>query len=199
MHIEFVGVCAFGLDEDLVAFFVGEADDLVLDGRAIARTDALDRAVEQRRAVEVGEDDILCLLSGVGEVARALVGDEAVCHEGEGIEFFVSVLDGHLFKVDRLAVDTRRRARLEAACRQPEREKRRRQRGRAAKAVWTNALAKIADDDLGVEIDARRDDDSAAAERLSLRGLDAAHLAVFGQDLCDFALQDVESRLSFEH
>ena len=199
LNIEFVGVSAFGLDEDLVAFLVGEADDLVLDGWAIARTDALDRAVEQRRAVEVGEDDVLCLLGGIGEVARARVGDEAVCHEGEGIEFFVSVLDGHFFKIHRLAVDTRRSARLEAACREPQREQRRCQRGRAAKAVGTHALAEAADDDLGVEIDARRDDDSAAAERLSLRGLDAADRSVFGQDLGDFALQDVEPRLSFEH
>jgi hypothetical protein len=40
--VDLVGVQALGLDENLVREFVGEAHDLVLDRRAIARPDALD-------------------------------------------------------------------------------------------------------------------------------------------------------------
>jgi hypothetical protein len=39
--VEFVGLQAFGLDEDLVRILVGEAVDLVFDRRAVARADAL--------------------------------------------------------------------------------------------------------------------------------------------------------------
>src|SRR4030095_13850901 len=45
---------AFRLDEDLVRGLVREAMDFVLDGRAVARTDAFDHAGEHRRAVAAG-------------------------------------------------------------------------------------------------------------------------------------------------
>ena len=61
-----------GLEEDLVAVAVGEALHLVLDRRAIARPPALDRAGEQRRAVEVRADDVVRALVGPGDrAARA--------------------------------------------------------------------------------------------------------------------------------
>ena len=44
--IELVGGQAFGLQEDLVAFLVGKAVDLVLDAGAVARAHALDLARE---------------------------------------------------------------------------------------------------------------------------------------------------------
>ena len=42
VDVDFIGVQALGLEEDLVAGLIRELDDLVLDGRAVARTDALD-------------------------------------------------------------------------------------------------------------------------------------------------------------
>ena len=44
VDVELAGVAALRLQEDLVALLLGEADHLVLDGRAVARADALDHA-----------------------------------------------------------------------------------------------------------------------------------------------------------
>ena len=53
VRIDGVVVEAFGLEEDLVPLALGEAHHLVLDGRAVARADALDLAGVHRRAGEV--------------------------------------------------------------------------------------------------------------------------------------------------
>jgi hypothetical protein len=42
VDVDLVGVEAFGFEEELVASFVGEADDLVFDGGAVARADGGD-------------------------------------------------------------------------------------------------------------------------------------------------------------
>jgi len=42
VDVDLVGVKALRLEEELVLRLVGEADDLVLDGRAVARADGLD-------------------------------------------------------------------------------------------------------------------------------------------------------------
>ena len=55
-----------------MAVAVAEARDLVLDRRAIARPAPLDRAGEQRRAVEPGADDVMGALIGAGDRAGQL-------------------------------------------------------------------------------------------------------------------------------
>jgi hypothetical protein len=44
VDVDFVGVQAFGLEEELVLRLVGKLDDLVFDRRAVARADAFDLA-----------------------------------------------------------------------------------------------------------------------------------------------------------
>ena len=52
-----------------MALLVGEADDLVLDRRAVARAGGLDLPGVHRRAVEVGADQVVDRLVGVGDLA----------------------------------------------------------------------------------------------------------------------------------
>ena len=66
--VDFVGVEAFGFEEDLVAVFVGEADDFVFDGWAVAWAAGLDLAGVHWRAVEVGFDEGVGFFVGVGDV-----------------------------------------------------------------------------------------------------------------------------------
>ena len=61
IHIDFECVPTFGLKKDLVPVFVGEADDLVFDGWAIARAAALDAPGEQRGLVQPAAQDIASL------------------------------------------------------------------------------------------------------------------------------------------
>ena len=73
LHVHLVGVPALRLQEQLVALLVGEAHDLVLDRGAVARTDALDRAIEHRCPVQVVANDPVRLRGGVDQRAGQLV------------------------------------------------------------------------------------------------------------------------------
>ena len=68
-----MGLQPFRFHEDLVLRAVGKAGDLVFEGRAIARTHALDAAVVHGRAVQVLTDDGVCGLIGVRDMAVDLL------------------------------------------------------------------------------------------------------------------------------
>ncbi len=111
-----MGGQAFRLEKHLVAVLVGEAMDLVLDGRAIARPHAFDDAGIHRRAIEVGGDDLVGALVGVGDPAadlrRMLL---SAAEKGHHRQRRVAGLLGHLREVHRTAIDARRRAGLQPA------------------------------------------------------------------------------------
>ena len=71
--IDRVGIEAFGLQKDLMAGLVGEAHDLVLDRRAVARPRAVDLAGEYRCPVEIVANDT------VGQSARFGVMWQGTC------------------------------------------------------------------------------------------------------------------------
>src|SRR5678815_1265086 len=97
--------------------------DLVLDARAVARPDAFDLAGEHRAPVESGADDLVRLGVRLRDPARHLarmrawVAEEAeywdVVHRAVHADPVARLLD-QLRVVDRAAVETRRRARLQA-------------------------------------------------------------------------------------
>ena len=62
----------FGLEENLVAVAIGEADDLVFDRRAIARPAALDPPGIHRRTMQIVGDDPVRLGGGAGDMAADL-------------------------------------------------------------------------------------------------------------------------------
>ena len=72
VRVDRVVVQSFGLEENLVAFPFGEADDLVLDRRTIARPDTLDLAGIKRRPADIGPDLRVGLGIRVGDVANGL-------------------------------------------------------------------------------------------------------------------------------
>ena len=72
VDVDLVGVEAFGLEEELVGGFVGEADDFVFDGGAVARADAFDLAGEHGGSVDVGADEGEGFGGGGGDVAGDL-------------------------------------------------------------------------------------------------------------------------------
>ena len=55
--------------------FVGKGTEFILDRRAVARTDAADRAVEQRRPVESCMEDVVDLFRSVDQKAGKLLFD----------------------------------------------------------------------------------------------------------------------------
>ena len=103
------------LDEDLVPVAVGEAVDLVLDRRAVARPDRGDGAAEQRRAVQVVADERVRARVREGDVTVDLGRGDGLGLEGERHRLEVARLPVHAIEIDRVAPDARRRAGLEPA------------------------------------------------------------------------------------
>ncbi len=115
LNVEFVGGAAFGLDENLVAFFVGKADDFVFDARAVAWPFRIDKAAVNGGEVEVFANDAVGFGGGTGQVAAHLLA----LNPGAGVKtkparLSVTGLRLHQAKVYSAAIHPRRGARLEA-------------------------------------------------------------------------------------
>src|SRR5438876_5546785 len=106
---------ALRLDEHLMALLVGEANDLVLDGRAVARSRRLDLARVHRCAVQVGADHPVRELAGVGEVAEHLRELEPVGENGEWPRRRIAGRFLQPREIDAVAAYARWRSGLEAA------------------------------------------------------------------------------------
>ena len=99
-----------------MALLVLEAHDFILDGGAVARPRAVDGAGVHRRAVQVGKEDLVRLLRGIGQIAEGAVFQRrSVGQERKRRHRLVARLRLHLGKVDGAAVEARGRAGLEAA------------------------------------------------------------------------------------
>ncbi len=171
--IEAVG--GLGLQVDLVTLLVREPDDLVLDRRAVARADALDRALVQRRPVQVGADEVVGRRGRVGDPARPLGQRRrrAVVIEREPRRRIVARLPLERRVVDGLAVDAARRAGLEPRQRQAQPRQRARQRHRRRLAGPAAGGPGVADEDRAAQERAGRDDHGPAAVAHAHRGGDA--------------------------
>ena len=73
LHIDLRGVAPLRLEEDLVAVLVREANDLVFDGGAIARTFAVDHTAVDGGEVQVVADQLMGFGGGAGDVAAHLL------------------------------------------------------------------------------------------------------------------------------
>jgi hypothetical protein len=119
VRIQLLGVQTLRLDEHLVAVLVGEANHLVFDRRAVARTGTLDLAGVHRRLVQVRADQLVRLLGGPGDVAQALPRVlVAAAKEGEHRTRLVAGLGLEPREVHAAPVHPWRRAGLQA----PDRE-----------------------------------------------------------------------------
>lgn len=72
LDVDLVGAESLGFQKERVRVLVREADDLVLDGGAVARAGGLDGPVIHGRAVQVVADEIVSLRRGVDLVAGHL-------------------------------------------------------------------------------------------------------------------------------
>ena len=94
---------------------VGKPDHLVLDGGAVSGPHPLDHPGEEGGAVQVGPDDFVGFLVGIGDVAAHPVGGDGLGGEGEGLRVPVPLLALQLGEVDGPGVHPGGRARLEPA------------------------------------------------------------------------------------
>ena len=102
-------------DEDVMALFVGEANDLIFDRRTVARAGRFDLPRIHRRAMEIRSDQLVCERARVREMTKHLRLFESI---GEDRERPWPIIAGgflHFAEVDRVAIDTRRSAGLQTA------------------------------------------------------------------------------------
>ena len=120
VDIDLSRVAALGLQEQLVAVLVGEADHLGLQRWAVAGPGRLDLAGVHRRPVQVRPDQIVYRGVGVRDPARDLLQVDPVGEEGKRLGHLVAGLDLGLVEVDGPPVQARRRAGLESRQREAE-------------------------------------------------------------------------------
>ena len=106
VDVDLVRIQAFRFEEELMLRLVGELDDLVFDGRAIARADALDLAGVHRRAMHIFANDAQRFRSGEGDVAADLRLHDLLRAEAEGSRLGIARL---LFEASQSMVRPSRR------------------------------------------------------------------------------------------
>ena len=177
VDVDLVGVEAFGLEEELVLGLVGKLDDLVFDGRAIARADALDLAGIHGRAMDVLADDAERLRRGEGDVAADLRLDDLFGAEAEGRGIGVAGLLFEGVPADGAAVEAGRGAGLEAAGAQAEGAQRFAEEDGGGLAAAAGGIALFAAVDEAVEEGAGGDDGGAGEEVAAVAELEAEDAA----------------------
>ena len=200
VRIEFVRVEALRFHKDLVRGSVGETHDLVLNGRAIARSDAFDFPRVHRRAVEsAAYDPVRLRVRGgdvTGHLARMLASIRNKRHRRTR---FVAPLRLHAGEVDGIPGDPRRCAGLEPVYGE-------RQRTQAlGKGVGGWVASTTASVVLQPNMDASakkrpcRQHDGGGGKRQSHRCQDALDAALADLDVDDRLLEDGKVLLRFQH
>ena len=100
--------------------FVGELDDLVFDGWAIARADALNAAGVHGRAMDVFANQPECLRRCEGDIATDLRLHNLLGAKAERRGIGVAGLLFEHFPADGASIEPRRRTGLEAAGAKPQ-------------------------------------------------------------------------------
>jgi len=168
-----VVVQPLGLQEQLVAVLVGEADDLVLDGRAITRPHAADLPRIHGRTVQVGADDGVGFRRGVGDAARHLGHGDALGQGGERHRRVVARLHLQRRPVDGAPIQPCRGSSLQARQREAGAGQRRRQTvGRrvthpAGRPALLAAMDQAAQEGAGGDDDGTRADTAAVGQHQS--------------------------------
>ncbi len=198
---------AFGFEEELVLRLVGEANDLVLDGGAVARADGLDLAGVHGRAVDVAADDVEGFGGCGGDVAGDLAKRDVLGAEGERGWVGVAGLLFEAGPIDGAAVEARRCSGLEAAAAEAEALEgfaEERAGGLAGAAGGVLLLAAV---DEAVEEGSGGDDGGGGEDVAAVAELEASDAAGCGivrvrrvveEDVGDFGLLDEEVGLLLE-
>ena len=192
------------LEEDLVALFVGEADDLVLERRAVARPDPADLAVEQRRAIEVRSHEIAHAIVRVEQIAVDLRTLDRAREKRKRHGRRVAAFDDepairHVAgEIDAVAIEPRRGSGLQAAPRESKRLQRVSQitRGRFAGAAGLMLLR--SDVDEAVQERPGRDHERLAAVCVAVLERQPGDACVLDENPAGPANQPLDVRLGFE-
>ena len=186
------------LQKDLMPLLVGELDDLVLNGRAVARADSGDAPAVKRGAVQVVLNHAMGARVRVGDMAADLRLADFGVPKRKTLRRLVSGLHLQHVPVDGALVHTGGGPGLHAAQRQVLSGEREREFLRRRLPHAPRLLAFLAPVDEAVEEGSGGDDHRLAEEFVGL-GADACNALIPEQQFLHHALGDVEVRLSLQH
>ena len=95
LNIEFFRIQPHWFDKKLMPFFVGKCHNLGLNARTIAWADAFDYTGVDRAAVQIGTDDSVRFLIGIGQIADSFVFRCINGGKRKRFCFTVALLDFH--------------------------------------------------------------------------------------------------------
>lgn len=78
LQIDFIGISAFRLNEERVAVFIGESNNLVFYRWTVARTYSMNHARVHRRFIQISPDQFVGLFGGSGLIAGHLLPDRTL-------------------------------------------------------------------------------------------------------------------------
>jgi len=183
-----------------VRALVREAHDFIFDRRTITRPDTFDGARVHRRLGQGTTNDIVRLLRGVRDVATHLLGMVAsLAEERKHRDRHIARLLAHQIVIQRVAVETRRRAGFQA------RDTKRHftqaicqfDRGRISRS--TAGLFCIANKNSAAKERAHRQHYRCGKKLQTQPGNDAGDATIFDDEIFDRLLKNGQSRLVLEH
>ena len=197
---------AFGLQKNLVAFFVGKTIDLVFHTRAITRPHPFDLAGEHGTSVKAAADDVVGALVGMGNPARhlrrVLLGApheaEHRHHRAHAASHAITGLLHAFAEVNRPAIQAWRCASFEAALRQFQLfEARTQGHGRRVTGA-PGGVVVHADVDLAVQEGPRRQHHGAGTETNAHLCHGPDHTVTFHHQVVHRLLKQPQIRLVFQ-
>ena len=181
-----------------MAFLRREAVDLVLDRRAIARSDAFDLAGVHRRTVEAPADDLVGPLVGMGDPARQLPWMHfPPAHEREDGLRLIPRLNLHHREIDGFPVQTGGRPGFQASNRQFQLPEPRRQADRGGIPRPTRLVVLQTDVDQAGKEGSGRQDDRFSAETHTQLGDDPDDSVALEHQVVDRLLEEGQIRAGF--
>ena len=171
-----------------MAVLVGEPHHLVLNGGAVPGAHPLDGTGKEGGTVQIGPDDVVGLLVGVGDPAADLILSRGLGLKGEGDDLVIPHLDLQPGKVDGPGVDSGRGSRLEPAKGQPRLQQAPGQGIRPEHPVGAAAADHLAHDGGAAQVGARADDGGLHPVDGPGLGLNAGDSAVFREEVGDLPL-----------
>ena len=178
LHIDFLRMAAFRFKKELMAFFIGKAQDLRFDGGAVARPDSFDDTICHWGAIDISTNDLMRFFVRIRQIARKLIPRLLLRHKGKTARRIVARLNLHFLIIKRASVYARRRTRLEAHELDTIFLQRTRKPLRRPLFTGSAAVHMLADDDAALEIRACRKYDGLREIRFPRLRRDAAYRTV---------------------
>src|SRR5450631_11346 len=200
IRINLVGIKPLGLNENLMRALVGEAENLVLDRRTVARTHSFDDSGEHRRARACRADNLVsslvCLRYETINLPRMFAGSP---EKRKNWAWLIARLRGHDRKVDRAAIQARRGTGLEPPDSEGQLTQSRRQvLGGRIPAAAPGVMVKP-HMDAASEERPHREHDRSRPKSDPRDGCDAHHAAALEGEVRHFLLKEGQLRLVLEH